>query len=225
LVKLERWEAQRALLGRAAVGTPQLSWLYVPPNHFARSFGDFWYDVVSRTPLRIQIGELPTKPGTSDAFVQHVDQQVKAFKAKWDWLIDPLVVPIALEVVVRPAPSTPKAILHDLDNVVRDYLIPKIVPTFGTVTDHRWTIDFEDLKRSNPDLATRWEADGMPPKGTRPGVVRYEAWRLPPAKRKAQGFVSVAMVATDGFVADRFYKMDCDVERWGEKVKHEQARR
>jgi hypothetical protein len=225
MVKFERWNAQRALLRRAALDTPQLWWLYAPRDNFGRSFGDFWNEVVSKTPLRIQIGQLPTKPGTSSAFVQHVDQQVQAFKVKWDWLISPLVVPVALEVVIRPAPFTPKGVLHDLDNVVRDYLIPKIVPTFGTVTDHKWMIDFEDLSRRDPALAARWQADGMPPKGTRAGVLRYEAWRLPPVEGKAQGFVSVAIVASDGIIDDRFHKIDGDIERWGEKVKTDAERR
>lgn len=225
MVKMERWYAQRALLRRAALNTAQLWWLYAPAKSLTSTFGAFWSDAISRTPLRIQIGELPTKRGSSDAFIRHVDQEVKAFKAKWDWLIRPLVIPVALEVVVRPSPSTPKGVLHDLDNVVRDYIIPKIVPTFGTVTDHRWTIDFEDLKRRDPSLATRWEAHGMPPKGTRAGVPKYEAWRLPVATRANQGFVSVAMVATDGFVDDRFYKMDHEVECWSKIVDDEKERR
>ena len=39
---------------------------------------------------------------------------------------------------------------------VRDYLIHGIVPSFGTVSDHRWTIDFEELRRTDPELAARW---------------------------------------------------------------------
>ena len=58
----------------------------------------------------------------------------------------------------------PKAVLHDLDNVVRDYLIPKIVPTFGTVTDHRWLIDFEGVATERPKLAASWGDNPTPPK-------------------------------------------------------------
>jgi hypothetical protein len=101
---------------------------------------------------------------------------------------------VALEVIVRPNPATPPAVLHDLDNIVRDYLIPGIVPSFGTVSDHRWTIDFEELRRTDPGLAERWGANPTPPPGTKWGVARYEAWRLPPMAGEA-GFVSVALVA------------------------------
>lgn len=53
----------------------------------------------------------------------------------------------------RPNAKTPPGVLHDLDNIVRDYLIPGIVPAFGTVSDQRWTIDFASCAlaiRSSP---------------------------------------------------------------------------
>lgn len=33
----------------------------------------------------------------------------------------------------RPNAKTPPGVLHDLDNIVRDYLIPGIEPALGTV--------------------------------------------------------------------------------------------
>jgi hypothetical protein len=132
--------------------------------------------------------------GTSDAFKQKVADEIAAFRQRWSWIIDPLMITVALEVIVRPNPATPPAVLHDLDNIVRDYLIPGIVPSFGTVSDHRWTIDFEELRRTDPGLAERWGANPTPPPGTKWGVARYEAWRLPPMAGEA-GFVSVALVA------------------------------
>jgi hypothetical protein len=61
-------------------------------------------------------------------------------------IISPLVIAVALEVVVRPNAATPVAVLHDLDKIVRDYLLPRIIPSFSTVTDHRWTVDFAELR-------------------------------------------------------------------------------
>ena len=131
--------------------------------------------------LRLQVGELPIATGGSEAFKQSVTDEIAAFKQRWSWIIDPLVIAVALEVIVRPNPATPPAVLHDLDNIVRDYLIPGIVPSFGTVSDHRWTIDFEELRRTDPELAARWGPNPTPPPGTKSGVTRYEAWRLPAA--------------------------------------------
>ncbi len=132
---------------------------------------------------------------------------------RWSWLIDPLVVPVALQVVVRPTPGTPKGVLHDLDNVVRDYLLPKVVPAFGTVTDHTWLVDFEELRRRDPEMADRWGPNPTPPKGTRDGVTRYEVWRLPPVEGEP-GFVSTALVADLDGAPNNIDLADRQIERW-----------
>ena len=186
-----------------------------------RPLTDLWNDVIRNAAIRIQVGELPTTPGTSDAFKRRIDAEVAAFKAKWDWLISPLVVPVALEVVVRPSPATPKAVLHDLDNIVRDYLLPRTVPKFGMVMDHRWTIDFDELRRRDPKLAASWGPNPTPPKGTRDGVTRYDAWRLPPAAKGETGFVSVALVADTEFTGDFFEQIDDQVKRWAETLEQD----
>lgn len=193
--KMVRWSAQRALLSRSGVNIPVLSWMYGFPKGIPTGFPkEEWARLVGGSKLRLQVGELPIVTGGSEVFKQSVSDEIAAFKQRWNWIIDPLVVAVALEVVVRPSPATPPGVLHDLDNIVRDYLIPGIVPSFGTVSDRRWTIDFEELRQTNHELATRWGPNPTPPRGTRSGVTRYEAWRLPPVAGEA-GFVSVALVA------------------------------
>jgi hypothetical protein len=108
---------------------------------------------------------------------------------------------------------TPPAVLHDLDNIVRDYLLPGIVPEFGTVSDHRWTIDFDELQRTSPEIAASWGLNSTPPPGTKSGVTRYEAWRLP-AVAGEPGFVSVALIADVDGNGDRMDKIDKCIEKW-----------
>jgi hypothetical protein len=146
-----------------------------------------------------------------------VAAEIAAFKKRWDWAIDPLVVAVALEVVVRPNPNTPVAVLHDLDNIVRDYLIPGIVPAFGTVSDHRWTINFEELRASNPSLADSWGPDPTPPRSTREGVTRYEVWRLPPVDGQP-GFVSAALVADMDAKGDLMDQADEHIRDWRKEL-------
>jgi hypothetical protein len=57
-----------------------------------------------------------------------------------------------------------------------------------------------------------------PPKGTRSGVTRYEAWRLPPAKRDERGFVSAAIVLDDPLTEDVFGQIDRHIDKWAEKL-------
>jgi hypothetical protein len=222
MVKMERWYAQRALLARSRLNTAHLCWLMGrPKGDVMDPLHDTWDSVIRGTALRVNVGELPSTPGSSAEFKRRIDAELTTFKRQWEWLISPLVVPAGLEVVVRPSPTTPKAVLHDLDNIVRDYLLPQIVPKFGTVTDHRFTVDFEELKRVDPGLAARWAAEPGPPKGTRDGISRYEAWRLPPAPARKKGFVSVALVADTEPYGDLFQQIDDQIKQWADLVQSE----
>ena len=216
LVKMSRPHMQEVLLHRSTLDVAQLCWLHgLPRNPFSAPLNDMWDGVLRNHPLRINFGELPITPGSSAGFIAHVDQQVKAFAKRWERFIKPLAVPVGVQVVVRPAPATPKGVLHDLDNIVRDYVLPKVIPTFDTVTAHRWTVDLNELRRIDPKLARRWEAERGPPKGTRAGVTHYEVWRLPPAASGSTGFVSVSLVAGRNYGADTFRDIDELIERWG----------
>ncbi|HIG8621213.1 hypothetical protein N2K17_26510 [Klebsiella michiganensis] len=212
--KMVRWYAQRALLKSSGVTIPVLNWMYGGPKDIPTGFGqEMWASLISASKIRLQVGELPITKGSSDEFKQNVSKEITAFKNRWDWLINPLVVSVALEVIIRPNPATPPAVLHDLDNIVRDYLLPSIVPKFGTVSDHRWTIDFNELQRTNPEIAKSWGPNPMPPPGTKSGVTRYEAWRLPPVAGEP-GFVSVALLADVGATGDHMDEIDKSIKTW-----------
>jgi hypothetical protein len=219
MVKIERWSAQRALLTRGIITTAGLSLLFDrPKNEFMRPVADMWKGVIRETPIRVHVGELPATPGSSAVFKQRIESALADFKREWNWLISPLVVPVGLEVVVRPSPATPNAVLHDLDNVMRDYLLPQVVPKFGTVTNHRWTNDLVQLRLADPDLAANRAAAPNPPKATRDGVARYEVWRLPAAPRGETGFVSVALVADTHIRGDFFQQIDEQIGRWADSL-------
>lgn len=219
-----RWNAQRALLGRAGVNISVLGWMYGLPRGIPTGFDkSMWAQLVGDSKLRLQMGELPIATGGSAAFRQRVSDEIAAFKTRWDWIINPLVVAVALEVIVRPNPKTPAAVLHDLDNIVRDYLIPGIVPAFGTVSDQRWNIDFDDLRKRDPKLAASWGPNPTPPASTRNGVTRYEAWRLPPVEGEP-GFVSVALVADIDAKGDLMDQMDEYIRTWSDEITDDRRR-
>jgi hypothetical protein len=215
LVKANRPHMQEVLLQKSTLDVAQLTWLYgLPRNPFSTPLSDMWDSIVRDHPLRINFGELPMMPGSSTNFIAHADERLHAFAKSWERFIKPLVVPVGVQVVVRLAPATPKGVLHDLDNIVRDYVLPRVIPMFDTVTAHRWTVDFDELRRIDPALARRWEAQPGPPRGTRAGVTHYEVWRLPPAASGSRGFVSVALVSGRGFGTDAFRDIDELIERW-----------
>lgn len=213
-VKMARLTAQGAVLRRSMVDISALCAMYGRTDGKGSTLlADLWTKFLAETPLRLQIGELPVKPGESQAFRERIEQEIATFKDRWEWVLDPLLVPVGLEVVIRPNPETPPAVLHDLDNVVREYLIPQIVPSFDIVSDYRWIIDSEDLRTKDPEWAERHERM-MPPESTKAGVYAYQAWRIPAAEGQP-GFVSVALVeALDYTTSDPFTLVDSRIEDW-----------
>ena len=212
--KMCRWEAQRALLARTRVEIPMLCWMYDRSRtEYQAVPTEVWANYIAESRLRLQVGELPIEAGSSREFKRRISDEIRRFQKQWNWIVDPLVVPVALEVVVRPNPATPADMVHDLDNIVRDYLLPQIVPSFGTISDVRWAIDFQRLQMADSQLIESWDAEPVPPKGTRAGVTRYEVWRLA-AVEGTSGFVSVALVGDMDGEGDVFRQVDERIEKW-----------
>jgi len=121
-----------------------------------------------------------------------------------------LLVPIALEVVVKPPPPSREPNLHDLDNVLRTYLIPRVVEILNPVSHFAFTFDESTIGQVAPALLanprySRWKANrSMPPASSRAGITRYEVWRLPPAEEGGVGLVSLAVVADMTGLVDTF---------------------
>ncbi|KXV35585.1 hypothetical protein AD940_02225 [Gluconobacter thailandicus] len=189
-----RKDAQEALFFNGGLTIPILGLLYgLPSGDPGQTWSAAWAKLIENSPVRLHMGDLPIKPGQSDIFKENIRDTVEDFKKKWKFLIDPLDIPIAIEVIVRPNPNTPSSVLHDLDNIVRDYLLPAIVPAFGTVTDWRWTIGYQALLNNESITLSDDAIRRLPPKQTRAGVTRYDIWRLPPHVTDP-GFVSVSLV-------------------------------
>jgi hypothetical protein len=111
LFRFARQQAQEQLLGRAAVTPLDLAKLY---NLSDRSFGidlaKLWEQTFFFRPLRIRLSELPQVKGASSVSEREIETKLCAFQARLGWFIHPLLVPAALEVVIKPrrrAATTP----------------------------------------------------------------------------------------------------------------------
>ena len=213
--------AQEHLLGRAAVTPSDLSKMYnVSGRGFGLDLAAAWEQMFASTPLRITLSELPQVTGASAVWKEEIDQKLREFQTRFGWLIDPLLVPVALEVVIKPPPPRRQNGLHDLDNVLRSYLIPRVVEILKPVSHFAFTLDVEAMRRDAPELfkgrGDRSTCSAKPPASTRAGVTRYEAWRLPPAAEGENGFVSMAIVTDLTGHDDIFGKIDDEIEYWRE---------
>jgi hypothetical protein len=219
-----RLQAQEQLLERAAVTPADIARIYnIPATALDIDVAQIWEQVLAFSPLRIHLSELPQIKDASTLWKEEIDRKLRDFKSRLGWLIDPLLVPVALEVLIKPPPPSRYNNITDLDNVLRKYLIPRVVQIVRPVTDIAFTLDAATLRRGTPALSDNSRSGtrngiSTPPASTKAGVIRYEAWRLPPAKEGSKGFVSVALVADIAGYGDTFRRIDDEIDVWRETL-------
>jgi hypothetical protein len=54
----------------------------------------------------MRLSELLQVKGASSVWEQEIKAKLRDFQARLGWLIDPLLVPVALEVVIKPPPPS-----------------------------------------------------------------------------------------------------------------------
>ncbi len=223
-----RSEAQRQLLGKAGLSVQDLGYLYNarggPICSNSRSLASdtsaIWESVFHQTPFRVLLAELPQREGASIAYRQDIEAKIRHFQDRYSWVLKPLRIPVTLEVVIKPPPPSRARGVHDLDNVLREYLIPRVIEIFEPPSDIAWTIDVNALRTHKPDLYAGWrERLQRLPASTRIGLTGYEAWRLQRSESdESRGFVSVAIVPDTTGMADTLSRIDAIISRWDRRM-------
>lgn len=223
LEDMARRETQKRLLAVPRLGFRELAYLYrmtgssevSSPRQTLHEIARSWESLIKSNPFRILLRELPTQSGSQGAFKQHTANELQRFQNRFKASLDPLRVPVALEVVVKPPVHASTSILHDLDNVVRNYLIPEVVDIFGPPSHLAHSYSERWNKATGPwaDVLDRL------PKSAAVGVVRYEVWRIPrDSSDSGPGFVSAAIVADEFGFRDTLSRLDAVIDRWKESV-------
>jgi Holliday junction resolvase RusA-like endonuclease len=211
ILSFDRWRAQEAILKQASLTIRDLATMYLAEP--LTDLRDLFASLFARSPLRVRLDELPHVRGTTDAYKASIDAALTAFKRKHSWVLDPLMMPVALEVIVRPPSLQQRDAKHDLDNVVRNYLLPRVLDILKPVSDYAFSKVFEELQEmERKDVIVRDRK--LPPKGTRLGVTRYEVWRLPKAKPGESGFVTLGIVDDMAGCDTMISKVDDAVDEW-----------
>ena len=154
-------------------------------------------DAFTKDRFRLLLEELPERPGTSEAYRERVADALRALRLRFQPLLTPLRVPLAVEVLIKPPPPSRARALHDLDNVLRRYIIPNVVETFEPPSNYGWALQRERLEHASVRSGSaRDERLVSLPRSSAVGVIRFEAWRLPRTRGDdSAGFVSVSLVA------------------------------
>jgi hypothetical protein len=201
LLDIARQRLQDSFLGRSGLTPSDIRMLF-NLNGFGGDHDDFpaWDEVYSSSLLRIRLTELPQNEGQSTAWKREIKTKLEEFRKKWRKLLDPLLVPVALEVIIRPPPPSRQKNIHDLDNVLRNYLLPRVAEALKPPSDYAFTLG--DIGKD------------LPPLSTRVGFSRYEAWRLPPAPDGSSGFVSLAIVTDLTGHDSVLNKIENTIDKW-----------
>lgn len=208
-LRLARWEFQRAVLGYEMLRPRDLALLFgrLHPNLPTRgaSSRDLMNVMAARfgRPLfRIPIEALPIKRGAGAEYRETVEPALGAFLKRWLGALTPLCAPVALEAIVKPPPG-PRHHLFDLDNVMRNYLIPVATKVLAPPSHYLWAMAGPATVKVGRTL----------PASTRVGLVRFEAWRAPrPTGDDSPGFVSMALVADDSGLVDSIARVRSAVD-------------
>ena len=222
-----RGDAQYNLLTRANVSLRELGSLYSRRGEpvFFRDHLRSNYSLKHQSEeifrdrrLRIVLGELPQEAGTSLPYRNAALAKIREFQERYPRLLKSLNIPVALIVVIKPALVTRGK--HDLDNVLRDYLIPKVVDLFQPPSSLHWALE---TRRAATRLTTqktgKVHSIERPPASTRTGLSRYEAWRLTRHPQDiSPGFVSIAIVPDMFGMEGVFSKIDRAIGRWESSI-------
>lgn len=119
--------AQEALLSRNSLSIHDLNAMYnVTGRYFGFDHSKLWEQIFHYSPLRMLLDEFPQQSGTSSVWKRHIDQKLRDFQANFGGMVNPLVVPVALEVLIKPPPPSRNRGNPDLDNLLRKYIIPRV---------------------------------------------------------------------------------------------------
>jgi Holliday junction resolvase RusA-like endonuclease len=227
--RMLRREAQQQLLGKG-ISIWDLACMFgvagahrvddsVRLDSFRSELSDTWTRVFNENPIRIKLDTLPQRPGDSEHYKAHITTQLEAFQRQFRWIVEPLLTPVAMQVIVRPPYTRNSSVLHDLDNVVRDYLVPQFTQALKPPTNVLLTLDLEAHSRHTSEGTNRWPGRlGSVPKSANVGLTKYQAWRMQNSDAKAEGFVSVALVADAHNSTDFFRHIDSVIGDWEDRA-------
>jgi hypothetical protein len=225
LLNLARGEAQHNLLKAGGVSVRDLGFLYNrigAPAHLRRrirlDYCPVWEDFFRDGRWRIVLGELPQETGSSKAYRADALKKIREFQRRNPGLLRSLNIPVAVVVVIKP-PRQARG-MHDLDNVLRDYVIPRIVDTFQPPSNVHWALNPRlDRRHDRSETFMAPSIHRAPPSSTRTGLARYEAWRLTrhPGDSTA-GFVSISIVPYDYGLEGAFSRIERAIAGWEHTV-------
>lgn len=206
--------AQESLLAMSKLSVDDLYNIYntskvFQENFHLRELAKIVSEWVTASPIRMQLPSLPTKEDEKKPFKEEIRKCLIEFKSHYD-ILEPLYIPVVLEVIYKP-PVASEGFYKDLDNIIREFILPIFHEEFKPPPTHASIFDTIEI---NDDKALKEMIERIP-KSVPYSVAGYELVEMPRHPEDKEDGLLVVGISPGSFVSHSlWYRIDEVIERW-----------
>jgi len=216
---LKKMEAQEYLLDMSKLSINNLYKIFNTSKLFQknpriREISKIPAEWVTKSPIRLELPELPTKDGQKKQYREKIRKSMRNSLNHYE-LLEPLYIPVIIEVIYKP-PIDSAGFYKDLDNILGDFIIPifhdefRPPPIQGAIFN---STEYEE--DANPMSYERKDV----PKSVPYSVAGYEIVEIPrDSIDKEDGFLVVGISPGSYASHSLWHKIDTVIEKWGECI-------
>ncbi|MBW1677721.1 MAG: hypothetical protein JRJ79_14240 [Deltaproteobacteria bacterium] len=217
---MDKMHAQESLLSMSKLSVDDLYNVFNTSEIFQnnvhlRGISEIVAGWVTDSPIRMQLPSLPTEEGQRNQYKEHIREYMRGFQTHYD-ILQPLYIPVIIEVIYKP-PIASEGFYKDLDNIIRDFILPifheefRPPPTHGSVFT---SVEYEDgdpLEGMIRDI----------PKSVPYSVAGYEIVEIPRhPDDEEDGFLVVGLSPGSFASHSLWYRIDDIIEKWGKCIEN-----
>jgi len=211
---MNKMGAQEALLAMSKLSVEDLYNIYNTSEFFQknlplRELAKIVSEWVTASPIRIQLPSLPTKEDEKKQFKEEIRKCLIEFRSHYD-ILQPLYIPVVVEVIYKP-PLASEGFYKDLDNIIREFVLPifheefKPPPTHASIFDSVKINDDKPLKEMIERI----------PKSVPYSVAGYEIVEIPRHPEDKEDGLLVVGISPGSFASHSlWYRIDEVIEKW-----------
>jgi hypothetical protein len=211
---MDKMRAQEALLAMSKLSVNDLYNIYntsevIQKNLHLRDLAKIVSEWVTASPIRLQLPSLPTRKDEKKPFKEEIGNCLTEFRSHYD-ILEPLYVPVVLEVIYKP-PLTSEGFYKDLDNIIREFILPVFHEEFKPPPTHASIFDSEEINDNKPlkEMIERI------PKSVPYSVAGYEIVEIPRHPEDKEDGLLVVGISPGSFASySLWYRTDEVIERW-----------
>lgn len=166
---------------------------------------------VTASPIRMELPPLPTQDNQKEAYKNLIKQNMETFRNQFN-ILKPLYIPVIMQVIYKP-PITSHDFYKDLDNILRDFLLPAFHKEFEPPPTH-----VSILRDSIYPIDDRLkEMINKIPKSIQHSVAGYEIIEIPrQLEDEEDGFLVIAISSGSSLISSLWHEIDKIIDTWEE---------